>query len=179
MTLEKVLKRGKHNNAIRTASLVSVLDSETSFSLFFLNGLRLRSVAWLATPASSAVVRDLPWLPWRRHWLRILEVGHHNCWNRQPTNRTEREKTIKNVWFFFFSNSHWNVMSWTDFYLKLRNFPEKHWRMTSTPQSRNVVCKMNQNHFLKIFCRLKKLNMTQNSGPVLVCFVLIKYIKLT
>lgn len=53
MTLEKVLKRGKHNRkTIRTASLVSVLDSETSFSLFFLNGLRLRSVAWLATPAS-------------------------------------------------------------------------------------------------------------------------------
>lgn len=34
-----------------------------------------------------------PWLPWRRHWLWVLEVGHHNCWDGQPADRTEREKT--------------------------------------------------------------------------------------
>lgn len=41
-----------------------------------------------------------PWLPWRRHWLWVLEVGHDDCRDGQPVDETKTSSTdLRHLYF--------------------------------------------------------------------------------
>lgn len=115
----KRLKRRKHENAVEdhlislhldaVSSLLSIppgylFSLSSSLSHYFPFFLCFSSMArgsnqlfghQLQHPQFISVLFCVigPWLPWWWHWLWVLEVGHHNCWDGQPADRTESEKT--------------------------------------------------------------------------------------
>lgn len=81
-------------------------------SLFFLNDGQRGTISCFVT--NSSIHNLLPsvigsGLPWRWHWLWVLEVGHHDCWDGQPADSTENGSKHHVVWELWTSCYHYSM----------------------------------------------------------------------
>lgn len=84
---KKLLKKRKQTNVLEER--LSTLHCVQLLCLLLYQTIRHQM---FGHPAAAFISLLFVWLgfalPWRRHWLWVLEVGHDNCRDRQPANAT-------------------------------------------------------------------------------------------